>query len=169
MSTITALKTAARTAPQSTPQPLLSPRAQSRKLALRLTRQRYAAIALGAVAVTLTALSLTHLAAGLAIVTHAPLWEAWAMAVGIDLGFITLELAQIAVTSDKLRSQLQRYVMPSIVGTLVGSAVMNAFAFASHADGALMTGGAIVMGAAIPALIYALTRIGAALYLDGSK
>lgn len=42
---------------------------------------------------THTALSLSHLAAGIAIVTSARPWEARAMAVGIDLGFVTLELA----------------------------------------------------------------------------
>ena len=44
--------------------------------------------------------------------------------------------------------------------------VMNAFAFAAQADGGLMTAGGVVLGVAIPALIYCLTRIGAGLYID---
>jgi hypothetical protein len=43
---------------------------------------------------------------------------------------------------------------------------MNAFAFAAQADGGLMTAGGVVLGVAIPALIYCLTRIGAGLYID---
>jgi hypothetical protein len=39
---------------------------------------------------------------------------------------------------------------------------MNAFAFASHANG-LMIYAAIALGCAIPALIFALTKTGAAL------
>jgi hypothetical protein len=48
------------------------------------------------VAVVLVALSLSHLAQGIHLVTKAPLWEAWAMAVGIDLGFLALEIAQLS-------------------------------------------------------------------------
>jgi hypothetical protein len=70
---------------------------------------------------------------------------------------------------DKLRDKVARYVKPSIVGTLAGSAIMNAFAFAANADGAIMIGAGIVFGVCIPLLVYALTRIGATLYLDASK
>lgn len=156
-----ALKSVAK--PQAPAKPL------SRAARLRLRRQRLAAVGLGAVAVTLTALSLSHLAHGIAIVTHAQPWEAWAMAVGIDLGFVALELSQIATTTDKLRAAVARYTRPAIFGTLAGSAVMNAFAFASHTTDVWMTTAAVVMGVAIPALIYCLTRIGATLFIDGSK
>jgi hypothetical protein len=67
-----------------------------------LRRQAGTAIGIGAVAVTLTALSLSHLAHGIGIVTHAEIWEAWAMAIGIDLGFVALELSQLAI-NDKVR------------------------------------------------------------------
>jgi len=52
---------------------------------------------------------------------------------------------------------------PAIVGTLATSAAMNAFAFASHADG-LMIVPAIGLGFAVPALVYALTKTGAVLF-----
>jgi ABC-type antimicrobial peptide transport system permease subunit len=51
------------------------------------------ATAVGLVATSLTALSLSHLAHGVEIVTHSAPWQAWSMAVGIDLGFIATELA----------------------------------------------------------------------------
>jgi len=130
-----------------------------------LRRQAAVAVAIGAVAVTLTALSLSHLAHGVAIVTGSSAWESWAMAVGIDLGFVALELSQIAI-GDKVRRQISHYARPAILGTLAGSAAMNAFAFAAQADGWCMLAAAVTMGVAIPALIYALTRVGASLYID---
>jgi hypothetical protein len=129
-------------------------------------RQAGTAAAIGAVAVTLTTLSLSHLAHGITIVTGANGWEAWAMAVGIDLGFVALELAQIATVSDKVRKQVSRFAKPAIIGTLIGSAGMNAFAFVAQTVSPWMMSAAITLGIAIPALIYALTRVGAALYID---
>lgn len=131
----------------------------------RMRRQGTAAVAIGAVAGTLVALSLSHLAHGIAIVTAAPEWESWAMAAGIDLGFVALEGAQVTASTTALRNQIGKFTKPAIVGTLAGSAAMNAFAFASAASGWFVYA-AVVLGVCIPALIYALTRIGAAMYID---
>jgi hypothetical protein len=90
--------------------------------------RRQGAIGVGVVAVTLTALSLSHLAQGIGLVTHADAWEAWAMAVGIDLGFVALELSQLTTVSDRVRQQVSRFARPAIWGTLAGSAAMNSFA-----------------------------------------
>jgi hypothetical protein len=73
-----------------------------------LRRQAGTAIGIGAVAVTLTALSLSHLAHGVEIVTGSTVWESWAMAVGIDLGFVALELSQLAI-NNKVRKQVGRF------------------------------------------------------------
>jgi sterol desaturase/sphingolipid hydroxylase (fatty acid hydroxylase superfamily) len=145
-----------------------APRAPSRRIrrAVRaLRRQAATAAGVGAVAVTLTALSLSHLAHGIEIVTHCEPWEGWAMAVGIDLGFVALELSQLAI-GDRLRKQVARFARPAILGTLAGSAAMNAFAFASQAGGYVMMAAAVTLGVAIPTLVYALTRVGAALATD---
>jgi len=104
------------------PKPALVPKAPSRKdrrAAKALRRQAGTALGVGAVAVTLTALSLSHLAHGIEIVTGCQPWEGWAMAVSIDLGFVALELSQLAVT-DKLRRQVSRFARPAILGTLAG-------------------------------------------------
>jgi hypothetical protein len=53
-----------------------------------------------------------------------------------------------------------------IGATMVVSAAMNAFAFAAQANGIVMQGAAVVLGLFIPALIFAMTKIGAALF-DG--
>src|SRR5258706_1993132 len=103
---------------------------RSQRVTRSIRRQAGTAIGLGAVAVTLTALSLSHLAHGITIVTGAEAWEAWAMAIGIDLGFVALELSQLAI-NDKVRRQVGKFARPAIVGTLAGSAAMNAFALAA--------------------------------------
>jgi H+/Cl- antiporter ClcA len=136
-------------------------RAQSKAM----KRQVMSAIGIGGVAVTLTALSLNHLAHGIEIVTNAPNWEAYAMAIGIDCGFISAELAQLFASNDKLAKKISRFTKPAIIGTLIGSAAMNAFAFSNAVQG-WMLAPAVILGIAIPALIYALTRIGGALYMD---
>jgi hypothetical protein len=135
------------------------------RVAKAIRRQAGTAVGIGAVAVTLTALSLSHLAHGVEIVTGSSAWESWAMAVGIDLGFVALELSQLAI-NDRVRKQVGRFARPAILGTLAGSAAMNAFAFAAQVVNPWMMAAAVTLGVAIPALIYALTRVGAALYID---
>lgn len=131
-----------------------------------LRRQAATAAGIGLVAATVTALSLRHLSHGIGIVTGAEGWEAWAMAVGIDLGFVALELAQVATVSERVRKQVAKFAKPAIVGTLLGSAGMNAFAFAAQATGTWTIAAAVALGVSIPALVYCLTRVGAALYVD---
>jgi hypothetical protein len=140
---------------------------RSRAATRKLRRQAAAAVGVGGVACVLTALSLNHLARGIGMVTGAAEWEAWSMAAGIDLGFVSLELAQLVVTTETVRRAVRRYCQPAITGTLAGSAALNALAFSAQSAG-WMLAPAIAMGLAIPALVYALTRIGATLYLDCS-
>lgn len=138
------------------------------KAKVRTTRadrrwQSAAAAGIGLVALALTTLSLTHLAHGIHVVTLAPTWEAWAMAIGIDLGFIACEVAQLCVVAEAAKKAVAKFAKPAIVGTLAASAAMNAFAFAAVVGG-WMVYPAIALGIAIPALIYALTRIGMAMW-----
>lgn len=137
----------------------------SRKAKAKARNQLFTASAIGAVAVTLTGLSLNHLASGIETMTHCPAWQSWAMAIGVDVAFVSLELAQLTIT-DKLRHKLRNYFRPAIIGTLAWSAVLNAMAFAGQADSPLMQGLCIALGLSIPALVYGLTKIGAAMYLD---
>jgi hypothetical protein len=116
------------------------------------------------VALALLGLSLTHLASGVAIVTGSSERDGWLMALGIDLGFVALEIAVLTAPAEK-RPVVARYASPAILGTLATSAAMNAFAFASHAQG-LMIYPAICLGFAVPALVYALTKTGATICLE---
>jgi hypothetical protein len=125
------------------------------------SRTAAATTAILGVCVVLIGLSLSHLAEGVQLVTGSGTAAAWSMAVGIDLAFVALEVA-LLVSPDDIRPAVSRYASPAIVGTLAVSAAMNAFAFASHAQG-LMIYPAIGLGFAVPALIFALTKTAATL------
>ena len=136
---------------------LAAPKAAGERVARRWRRYHIvAASSVMVVALALLGLSLSHLASGVAIVTGSGERDGWLMAIGIDMGFVALELA-LLVAPAATRPAVARYASPAIIGTLATSAAMNAFAFASHADG-LMIYPAIGLGFAVPALVYALTK-----------
>jgi hypothetical protein len=80
------------------------------------------------------------------------------MAIGIDLGFLALEIGQLCAATPSVRAEISRFAKPAIIGTLVASAAMNAFAFGSQAGGWWVYPAASSLGLAIPSLIYALSR-----------
>lgn len=136
------------------------------------TLTRISAGAISLVTLVLVGLSLSHLAEGVQLVTGCDHWPAWAMAIGIDLAFVALEVA-IILSPEELRASVGTYASPAIKGTLILSAIMNALAFASHATGNLALPGlalpmiypAIILGVSIPTLIFALTKTAALLAL----
>lgn len=123
------------------------------------------ATAIGLCAATVTGLSLNHLASGIDALTHSGAAQSWAMAVAVDCGFVSLELAQLTI-SDKLRAKLAMYFRPAVIGTLAWSAGLNALAFAGQAESVAAQVAGVALGLSIPALIYVLTKIGAGMYLD---
>lgn len=146
------------------PQPTKKTRAVARHVRAA-RRQTAVAAAAGLVAATLTALSLSHLAHGIALMTGCPGWESWAMAAGVDLGFITLELLMVTAVTEAVRKRVGRHARPAILGTLAGSALMNALAFAFQTGG-YMVYPAAALGLVIPALIYLITRAATTAYLS---
>lgn len=103
----------------------------------------------------LLGLSLSHLAHGTQLVTQCGTTDAWLMALGIDAGFVALEVAGLAAP-DLSKS----YWLKAPVAWCLGiSAIMNAVAFTEHANGLPMQVGAIMLGVTIPALIYAGTHL----------
>jgi len=131
--------------------------------------QMWSAGALGGVAAVIMGLSLTHLSHGIEVISHpASGWESWAMAVGIDLGMVCSEIAALTAT-EKVRLETRWYSWSMIGGTLILSAAMNAFGFASQADTLPFQAAGVVFGVAVPAAIYVLMRQAAAHYLDAFK
>ncbi|WP_156964658.1 hypothetical protein [Methylocapsa aurea] len=155
---------------EKTKPPRRAPRREaSPSRASRRGRRRHVAAAIGVlcVALVLVGLSLSHLAAGVALVTGSGERDGWLMAIGIDVGFVVLELAML-VSPAAIRPAAARYAAPAIIGTLAISAGMNALAFAAHAEGWLLYP-AIGLGVAVPALIYALTKTGAVLLFQNPE
>jgi hypothetical protein len=141
---------------------LAAPKAVSERVTRR-GRRSHVVAASGVMLVALALLGLSlSLASGVAIVTGSGERDGWLVAIGIDMGSIALELA-LLVAPAPTRPTVARYASPAIVVTLATSAAMNAFAFASHADG-LMIYPAIGLGFAVPALVYALTKSGAIMF-----
>jgi hypothetical protein len=79
-----------------------------------------------------------------------------------------MEIAQLCTVSAEVRQSVIRFLGPTIVGTLIASAVMNAFSFSSAVTGPMIYA-AITLGAAIPALIYVLTRASVMLWLAAER
>jgi len=129
-----------------------------------MRRQRLGAGIVGAVAGVLTALSLAHLAHGICVVTGASTWECWSMAIGIDLGFVALEVSNLT-SGEVARKKVERWVRWATAGTLLGSAALNALAFGAQSEG-MMVWPAALIGFAIPALIYVMTRVGTTVWLS---
>ncbi|WP_029002739.1 hypothetical protein [Azorhizobium doebereinerae] len=148
--------------------PEVPPKPARRVSLARINRQRVAAAGAAAVAVVLTGLSLSHLSHGIHLVTQAPPAESWAMATGVDLGFIASELAMLCASTEAVRRSVARFAQPAIAGTLGMSAALNALAFALPMDGWQLYAAA-ALGVAIPALVYALARVAFALATQGPR
>jgi hypothetical protein len=80
------------------------------------------------------------------------------MAIGIDLGFVAMEIAQLCAATPKVREEIGRFTKPAIIGTIVASAIMNALAFGFQAEGWMLYP-AVALGVAIPAMVYCLSRV----------
>jgi hypothetical protein len=68
-----------------------------------------------------------------------------------------------------MRKSVATWASPTIVGTLLVSAVMNAYAFAIAAETWMVATAACVLGVSIPMLIYVLTRVSVALWIDATR
>ncbi len=146
-----------------------APKQKSKAQLKKMLRQKYAAYGVGTVSLVLTGLSLSHLASGVELLTQADQVQSYAMATGIDLGFIGLELAQIFSVSESLKRAVNKFAGPAVKATLAMSAIMNAYAFAAHSPNYVFAGAAAMLGISIPALIYVLTRVSVAMWIDCEK
>jgi hypothetical protein len=82
----------------------------SAKTARRITWQRRSAALLGTVASAMTVVSLTHIAGGVQLITHdaIPAWQAWGLAVGLDINYIAMELGGLVTATQLVRDKLHK-------------------------------------------------------------
>jgi hypothetical protein len=90
--------------------PAPAPKAISAKTARRITWQRRSAALLGTVASAMTVVSLTHIAGGVQLITHdaVPSWQAWGVAVGLDINYIAMELGGLVTATQLVRDKLHK-------------------------------------------------------------
>lgn len=117
---------------------------------------------IGGIAALLVALSVWHLTAAISTMTGSPVFLALLLAIGIDLGLIASELAELVSHGNKVICGWARAYM---VKATVMSCFLNAYEFAANApEGALTKGIAIAFGILLPVMIFVLARIAAHLY-----
>jgi hypothetical protein len=63
-----------------------------------------------------------------------------------------------SAATEVIRRSVARYTGPSTVATMAFSAVLNALAFAAHAEGPMVYA-ACVMGCIVPCLIFVGTKV----------
>lgn len=117
---------------------------------------------IGGIASLLVILSVWHLTAGISVLTGSNVVLALFLAIGIDLGMIASELAELVASGNRTVAKWARAYM---VKATVISMALNAYEFASHApEGALTKGIAIAFGILLPMMIFILARLAAHLY-----
>jgi len=158
--TVTKLQTKIKLVPQ--------PKLKSKAMVQKLNRQAVSSYAIGVVALIMTGLSLDDLSQGVTMITGEHGWHSIAMALGIDCAYNSLEIAGICCATVAAWNKVSRFVKIGLGLTMGSSALLNALAFQSHADGLLWKLAAGAMGLAIPALIYILTRVATTLYIDAT-
>lgn len=117
---------------------------------------------IGGIATGLVILSVWHLTAGIAVLTGSHIMLALLLAVGIDLGLISSELAELVAHGN---NQVRNWARAYMVIATVLSIFLNAYEFSAHAPtGALTQSIAIGFGILLPVMIFILARIAAHLY-----
>lgn len=116
----------------------------------------------GGIASLLVVLSVWHLTEAIGTLTGSPIALALLMAIGIDLGLIASEIAELVAHGNNL---VARWARAYMFKATVLSIILNAYEFAASApEGALTKGLAIAFGVLLPIMIFVLARIAAHLY-----
>jgi hypothetical protein len=129
-------------------------------------RKHLPAAGLGAVILVLLGLSLSHLARGIVVVAGCEMWEGTAMAVGLDLLIVGLEIALVSTTGTKAHKAGARFANPALFLAFAWSSGLNAFAFSWNSTTLPMQVIAAALGFSIPLLIYAGVRSWSALAIS---
>lgn len=125
--------------------------------------QRNTAYAMIAVAMIALAISLTDISSGVQIITNTgvPVWQAWALAIVFELGYVFLDLGTLACGDDKTRKTVSKLARPMSYGLMLGSAAINALVFAHGATGYASMAASIILGFTVTAMVFTLTKVGA--------
>jgi hypothetical protein len=136
-----------------------------------IVRRHAPAAGLGIVILVLLYLSLNHLARGIQVVTLCEHWEGIAMAIGLDLLIVALEVAMVVTAGTKAARPVARFANPALSSPppFAWSAGLNGFAFSANQDAVAWKAVAALLGLSIPILIYLGTRTWAAITIESRR
>lgn len=123
---------------------------------------QFVAKCIGAVATLLVALSVWHLTCAVSTLTGSIFILSLFLAVGIDLGLIASELAELVAIGNVI---VARWARAYMIKATVLSMALNAYEFAAHAPSSTLSQSlAITFGILLPLMIFILARIAAHLH-----
>lgn len=160
---VKAKKTAPKKKAMST-EPKLAPK-DSPRTHLRQKLQRSAGLLLAGVASAMTGVSLAHTAGGTEFLTSGaiPEWQCWGVAIGLDINYIGMEFAGVVAATQVVRDRLHRFTKFGIPAVMIFSMAMNALEFARGASDPYKMAAGIIVGIALPLLIWLAFKVSAIL------
>jgi hypothetical protein len=148
------------------PQALEGAVKQQRGRCKAMRHARRLAAGVGAVGVGVLGLSVAHCTESIGLLTGSHWVLSALLAVGIDAGMVSSELAELAAHGTKAADDIKPWTRGYTVAAVLLSVLLNAYAFGLHAaDG--MQWAAWLLGAVIPGLVYALGRVAGHLWQAG--
>jgi hypothetical protein len=150
--------------------PARKPQRKPRSTRKAMKHARRLAAAVGAVGVGVLGLSVTHCTESIGLLTGSHWALSGLLAVGIDAGMVVSELAELASHGTKAGQRVRPwacgYTVAAVLLSVLLSVLLNAYAFGLHAAPG-MVWAAWLLGACIPGLIYALSRVAGHLWAAG--
>lgn len=118
-------------------------------------RQRMALI-VGGVGTTLIFLSVWHLTCGITELTQTPVLLSLLLAIGIDLGLVVTEFAELIAPAD---AAVGRWARRYMVTATILSAVINSYEFYHRAPDGVGRVLAVAFGISVPCFIFTLGKV----------
>lgn len=143
--------------------PAAKPRSGSRR-SLRAARRL--ALLVGGVGTGVLALSVHHCTESISLLTGSHWALSGLLAVGIDAGMVSSEVAGVAALGTKAQATVSPWCRGYVVAAVLLSVLLNGYAFSLHSAPG-MVWASWVLGAAVPAGVLALGRIASALWHAG--
>jgi hypothetical protein len=133
----------------------------SARMLRRLKLQHGVAGVIGLIAAAMTTVSLSHIAGGIAVITHGavPDWQAWGCAIGLDANYIAMEMAGVVAAMQHVRDRLRRLTRYGIPAVMAFSMSLNALEFAAGTTNSWELAAGIAMGVILPALVFLTFRV----------